>query len=53
MNGDQHLSQDELLNYVLKNVQQHLQEAKDKNLQLFLLIDKNADGKSLPKIDNF
>ncbi|CAF2114736.1 unnamed protein product [Rotaria magnacalcarata] len=45
LDHDQHLSKDELLNYVLKNVNQHIQEAKDRNSQLFLLIDSNQDGK--------
>ncbi|CAF3913540.1 unnamed protein product [Rotaria sordida] len=31
----------ELLNYVLKNVNQYLQEAKERNSQLFVLIDSN------------
>ncbi|CAF3821286.1 unnamed protein product [Rotaria sordida] len=44
-NHDERLSKDELLNHALKNVQQHLKEAKDKNSQLFLLIDTNQDGK--------
>jgi Ca2+-binding EF-hand superfamily protein len=44
MDHDQQLSKDELLNYVLKNVNQHLREAKDRNTQLFLLIDSNQDG---------
>ncbi len=44
-NHDQRLSKDELLNYVLKNVNQHLREAKERNSQLFLLIDSNQDGK--------
>ncbi|CAF4024533.1 unnamed protein product, partial [Rotaria sp. Silwood1] len=34
---DQHVSKDELLNYVLRNVNKHIQEAKDRNSQLFLL----------------
>lgn len=42
---DQKLSKDELLNYILKNVNQHIQEAKERNTQLFLLIDSNQDGK--------
>ncbi|CAF1034990.1 unnamed protein product [Adineta steineri] len=42
---DQRLSKDELLSYVLKNVNQHLKEAQEKNSQLFLLIDSNQDGK--------
>ncbi|CAF4066215.1 unnamed protein product, partial [Rotaria sp. Silwood1] len=42
---DQHVSKDELLNYVLRNVNKHIQEAKDRNSQLFLLIDSNQDGK--------
>jgi len=42
---DQQLSKDELLNYVLKNVNQHIKEAKDRNTQLFLLIDSNQDGR--------
>ncbi|CAF4270263.1 unnamed protein product [Rotaria socialis] len=45
LDHDQHLSKDELLNHVLKNVNQHIQEAKDRNSQLFLLIDSNQDGK--------
>ncbi|CAF3921609.1 unnamed protein product [Rotaria sp. Silwood2] len=44
-NHDERLSKDELLGHVLKNVQQHLKEAKDRNSQLFLLIDTNQDGK--------
>ncbi|CAF3901867.1 unnamed protein product [Rotaria sordida] len=40
---NQQLTKDELLNYVLKNVNQHIQEAKDRNTQLFLLIDSNQD----------
>ena len=47
--GDQYLSQDELLYYVLKNVEMHLKEAKDKNSQLFILIDSNGDGKKKRK----
>ncbi|UJR07816.1 hypothetical protein I4U23_012099 [Adineta vaga] len=42
---DQRLSKEELLNYVLKNIHQHLREAKERNSQLFLLIDSNQDGK--------
>jgi hypothetical protein len=42
---NERLSKDELVNYLFKNVQQHLKEAKDKNSQLFILIDTNADGK--------
>ncbi|CAF5114599.1 unnamed protein product, partial [Rotaria sp. Silwood1] len=42
---DQHVSKDELLNYVLRNVNKHIQEAKDRNSQLFLLIDSNQDEK--------
>ena len=41
---NQGLTQTELLNYVLKNVQDHLREAKEKNSQLFLLIDTDQDG---------
>ncbi|CAF4038002.1 unnamed protein product [Rotaria sp. Silwood2] len=33
---DQRLSKDELLNYVLKNVNQHIHEAKERNSQLFI-----------------
>ncbi len=44
VNRDQQLSKDELLNYVLKNVNEHLREAKERNTQLFLLIDSNQDG---------
>ncbi|CAF1504989.1 unnamed protein product [Rotaria sp. Silwood1] len=44
-NHDERLSKDELLSHVLKNVQQHLTEAKERNSQLFLLIDTNQDGK--------
>jgi len=43
-NHDQQLSKDELLNYVLKNVNQHLREGKQRNTQLFILIDSNQDG---------
>lgn len=41
---NQQLSKDELLDYVLSNVNKHLKEAKEKNTQLFLLIDSNQDG---------
>jgi len=41
---DERLSKEELLNHVYKNVQLHLKEAKDKNLQLFLLLDTNQNG---------
>ncbi len=41
---DQQLSKDELLNYVLNNVNKHLREGKERNTQLFLLIDTNQDG---------
>jgi hypothetical protein len=44
-NRDQHLSKDELLSFVLNNVNQHLREGKERNTQLFLLIDSNQDGK--------
>ncbi|CAF3347997.1 unnamed protein product [Rotaria socialis] len=44
LDHNERLSQDELFNYVYKNVQQHLNEARDRNLQLFLLIDSNEDG---------
>jgi Ca2+-binding EF-hand superfamily protein len=47
------LSKDELLDYVFKNVQQHLREAKEKNTQLFVLIDTNQDGKILKEELNF
>jgi hypothetical protein len=43
-NHDQQLSKDELLSYVLNNVNQHLREGKERNTQLFLLIDSNQDG---------
>ena len=39
------LSKDELTNYAFKNVRQHLKEAKDKNAQLFILIDTDQNGK--------
>jgi len=44
-NHDGRLSQEELTNHVYKNIQMHLNEAKDKNTQLFLLIDTNQNGK--------
>lgn len=43
-NRDQQLSKDELLSFVLNNVNQHLREGKERNTQLFLLIDSNQDG---------
>jgi Ca2+-binding EF-hand superfamily protein len=42
---NKYLSKEELFNYVLRNVQLHLKKAKDKNSQLFLLIDTNQNGK--------
>lgn len=45
IDNDQNLTKDELLNYVLKNIELHLREAKQRNSQLFLLIDSNKDGK--------
>ncbi|CAF2067704.1 unnamed protein product [Rotaria magnacalcarata] len=44
LDHNERLSQDEVLNYVYRNVQQHLNEARNRNLQLFLLIDSNEDG---------
>lgn len=44
-NHDARLSQEELTDHVFKNIQTHLNEAKDRNTQLFLLIDSNQDGK--------
>jgi len=41
---DQLLSKEELINYVFKNVQLHLKEAKEKNLQLFVILDTNQNG---------
>ncbi len=41
---DQLVSKEELLNYVFKNVQLHLKEAKEKNLQLFVILDTNQNG---------
>ena len=38
------LTKEELLGYVLKNVNEHTREAKERNSQLFLLIDTNQDG---------
>ncbi|CAF5143035.1 unnamed protein product [Rotaria magnacalcarata] len=46
LDHNERLSQDEVLNYVYRNVQQHLNEARNRNLQLFLLIDSNEDGKN-------
>jgi len=34
-----------LLNFILKNIHEHTNEAKQRNTQLFLLIDSNQDGK--------
>ncbi|CAF1347028.1 unnamed protein product [Adineta ricciae] len=42
---DERLSKEEMLNYVLKNIHEHLREAKLRNTQLFLFIDSNEDGK--------
>ena len=42
---DERLSKEEMLNYVLKNIHEHLREAKLRNAQLFLFIDSNEDGK--------
>ena len=44
INHDESLSKEELLNHVLKNVEEHLREAKERNSQLFILIDSNQDG---------
>jgi Ca2+-binding EF-hand superfamily protein len=44
VNHDKRVSKEELVNYVFKNVQKHLQEAKQKNSKLFVLIDSNQDG---------
>jgi len=43
---NERLSRDELAHYAFKNVQQHVKEAKDRNSQLFILIDTNQNGKS-------
>lgn len=45
LNKDSFLTKDELLDYAMTNIEMHLKEAKDKNLQLFLLIDSNQDGR--------
>ena len=42
---DERVTREELVSYLFKNVQDHLREAKDKNAQLFVLIDTNSDGK--------
>ncbi|CAF0908498.1 unnamed protein product [Adineta ricciae] len=42
---DERVTREELVSYLFKNVQDHLKEAKDKNAQLFILIDTNNDGK--------
>ena len=42
---DQGITQSELLDHVLKNVAQHLKEAKDRNSQLFVLIVSDLNGK--------
>ncbi|CAF3596578.1 unnamed protein product [Adineta steineri] len=42
---DERLTKDELVNYLFKNIQQHLQKAKHKNSQLFILIDADQNGK--------
>ncbi|CAF0718914.1 unnamed protein product [Adineta ricciae] len=42
---DERVTREELVSYLFKNVQDHLREAKDKNAQLFILIDTNNDGK--------
>jgi hypothetical protein len=47
---NERLSKDELTNYAFKNVQQHVKEAKDRNSQLFILIDTNQNGKSFYSI---
>lgn len=44
LDHDDRLSNDEVVSYVLKNIQEHLQKAQDRNLQLFLLIDNNENG---------
>ncbi|CAF1308966.1 unnamed protein product, partial [Didymodactylos carnosus] len=41
---DNKLSKKELQNWVLKNIETHTNEARDKNSRLFLLIDANKDG---------
>lgn len=48
-NHDEGLTKDELLGYVLKNVEQHLGEAKERNSQLFLLIDTKQDGQCIER----
>ncbi|CAF0847364.1 unnamed protein product [Adineta steineri] len=45
LDRDERVTKDELVNYLFKNVQLHLKEAKNRNTQLFLLIDANEDGK--------
>jgi hypothetical protein len=44
---DERLSHNELLDHVFKNIQQHSNEAKDRNSQLFILIDTDKNGQIL------
>jgi hypothetical protein len=43
---DAHLSRDELLGYVIKNVQNHLREGRQLNAQVFATIDTDHDGRT-------
>jgi hypothetical protein len=46
INHDERVSREELLDHVFKNIQQHSREAKERNSQLFLLIDTDQDGEN-------
>ncbi len=44
---DERLSHNELLDHIFKNIQQHSNEARDRNSQLFILIDTDKNGQIL------